>query len=791
MQCARTELHETGRETRDWALVPQTCAEGASLEAPAHSGSDGQDPVAHIDVDGVVGGVNNSSPAGAACVCAMVQNADSKGGTLSMFSPQIREILRHRCSAPGDHLHRRSWNGQEGARRADWVSIIFSASPVTLAYSKWQFRAFLVALVCVHAVLLFRPEQGLIDQFLSENRVTARHFRFEATELRAGKWEPPCQAAIGRLSLVDNGCKVEDLESSVSQQGASFHLTGRNGQAISANGFSFHTASAPSDVDYDPVGFVFSFCSDLSAGTPTACPPEKWHVVGSAECLFTWNALQCFPVNGGTFVTSEERGVEYIFNLRGPPNHSFCVISRIASQMLGVFLGLIICMTNRFHTARVVTAAIAFFLNGVSNGCVYAVSNILNSHGTHQAWTSVYPFFGSFFLMGWGVCLVFAERRIFSRVNGFPSWLEFVLISYAFIVPLDGILVYGGGQSADWWLFSIKHSANSGVVLQLTFYIFIITFKRHVWHQALVSVKPDMDQYDQEWKMIMEEAVTQEAMEKIAELMRQFEKRWVAEAGKAQVVQRLVEPPSCVSISMTPFLPVVPSRNNEVTCLDQLYLQAHLVWPLCVKLVHAWAQSPGGYLMTEHTSTLQATSTIVLSNAHTSSSHRNSMARTGGAAAEADGGVSSDVVIGKRRWDGFLSLVPVDPKCGWRGLCSWNHVKVGGQRARVKWATTKKTTRAIEKVQRVYDKHVSRLVDLVRQSIVFHTLGDLATCLDTILHDPQVPSSPACSPPPLSRQAVRWCGWLTVERAHYVRWRWAGEGAARQESLRQRLLVRL
>jgi hypothetical protein len=745
MHCARTKLHETGRAARDWALVPRACAEGASLEAPAHSGSHGQDFVSHVDIDG---GVNNLSPAGAACACAMVQNADSKGGTLSMFSPQIRAILRQRCSAPGDHLHRRSWNGQEGARRADWVSIIFSASPVTLAYSKWQFRVLLVALVCVHAVLLLRPEHGLIDQFLSENRVTARHFRFEATELRAGKGEPASKAAIGRLWLMDNGCKVEDLESSISQQGASFHLTGRNGQAISANGFAFHTASAPSDVDYDPVGFEFSFCSDLSAETPAACPSEKWHVVGSAECLFTWNALQCFPVNGGTFATSEERGVEHIFNLRAPAYHSFCVIGRIGSEMLGFLVGVLICMTNRFHTARVVAAAIIFFLNGVANGCVFAVINFLNSYGTHQAWTSIYPFFGSFFLMGWGVCLVFAEHRVFSRVNGVPSWLEFVLISYAFIVPLNGILVYGGGQSADWWLFSIKHSSNSGVVLQLTFYIFIITFKRHVWHQALVSVKPDMDQYDQEWKMMMEEAVTQGAMEKLAELTRQLEKRGVAKAGKAQVVvQRLVQSPSCVSVSMTPFLPVVPSRNNEVTCLDQLYLQAHLVWPMCVKLVHAWAQSSGGHLMTDHTSTLQATSTLVLSHAHSSSSHRNSMARTGAAAAEADGGVSSDVVIGKRGSDGSLSLVPVDPQSGWGGLCSWNHVKVGGQRARVKWAAIKNPTRAIEKVQRVYDKHVSRLVDLVRQSIVFHTLGDLATCLDAILHDPQVPSSPACSTP--------------------------------------------
>jgi len=736
MHRARANLHENGRAAHEWKLLPGACADGASLGPPAYSGNNGRDPVAHGDG-------NDSSTAGQVCTCTMVQKADSIGGVLAMFSPQIRAMLRQRCSRPGDYFHRRSWNGQEGARRADWVSIIFSSSPFTLAYSKWQFKLLVFALSCTSGTMLLRPEHGLIDQFLAENRVTGRHFRFEATELRAGKGVPASEVAIGALSLMDNGCKVSALESNVAQQGAVLHLSGRNGKAISANGFAFHTSSAPSDVDRDPVGFDFSFCSDLSAATPADCPSEKWHVVGSAECLFTVHSLQCFPVKAGKFATSLERGVEHVFDLRAPPWHNFCVIGRLGCESLGFFSSFALAAFGHLHTARVFGAIMVFLLNGVVNGVVYAVVNWMNFFGKRQALASIYPMVGG--MLGgicWGFFMLFYEHLLFSDINGLPSALEAMLATMLFIViPLEGVFV--GGQSADWWLFTAQRGAWIEVLLFLAFYIFIKTFKRLVWHQALKSVQPDMDEYNQEWKSMAAESGTQESLDKLAELTRKFEKR----AGQTQVVgQRLVEAP--ITVSLTPFctgVPAVHSRKKEVACLDQLYLQAHLVWPVCVKLVHAWAQSSGGFLMVEKTSTLQATS-IALSHVH-SPSRRNSLAKTGAAGDEADGDLGDDVVIGTRRWDGFLSLVSVEPENGWGGLCSWNHVKIGGQRARVKWAGIKKPTRAIEKVQRVYNKDVSRLIDLVRQSIVFHSLGELATCLDTILRDPQVALSRACSPP--------------------------------------------
>jgi len=736
-------LHETGCAAHECKLLSRVCAEGALLEPPTPSGRNGRDPVAHVDG-------SDSFLAGTASSCTMLQKADSMGGVLSMFSPQMRAILRQRCSRPGDYFHCRSWNGKEAAKKADWTSTIFSASPITLAYSKWKFRLFWIGIICFLAWLVLRPEFGPLSKLLSDNRVTGRIFRFEVTELRAGKGVPSSKASIGALFLMDNGCKVSALESSIAQEGSILHLTGRNGTVISANGFSFYTSSSPSDVDYDPVGFVFSFCSNLSAVTPADCPPEKWHVVGSAQCLFTWSSLQCFPVKAGKFMTSQERGAEHVFDLRSPPFHSFCVIGRLGCYIVGFSLSMLISSTGHYNTARVARAAIVYFLNGIVNGILYAFVNFLNFYGTRQAWTSIFPLAFGLVMIGWGVCLAFYEHRLFSRFNGYPSWLEFVIIWFACILPLEGILLYGGGTSSDWWFFTMANVAQAEIYVLLVFYLFIRTFKWWARRQALLSVQPDQEQYDQEWKSLLAAPGTQEALDELAELVRQFEKSGTAKAQTA--VQMLVESPS--SVSIPPFFRgalAVCLRSNKVACLDQLYLQAHLVWPVCVKLVHVWARSSGGLLMTDHTSTLQATSAIdlphALSHAHTSPSSRHSIATTGAVGAETEGDLSGDVVFGKRRWDGFLSLVSVDPQSGWGGLCSWNHVKISGQRARIKWAGIKNPTRAIEKVHRVYSKDVSRLVDVVRQTIVFDRLGELATCLRAVLHDPQVALSRARSLP--------------------------------------------
>ncbi len=56
----------------------------------------------------------------------------------------------------------------------------------------------------------------------------------------------------------------------------------------------------------------------------------------------------------------------------------------------------------------------------------------------------------------------------------------------------------------------------------------------------------------------------------------------------------------------------------------------------------------------------------------------------------------------------------------------------------IKWGCVKTVQRAQEKVQRSYGGDVSRLVDLCRQSVVFESPANVATCLATIAADPAV-----------------------------------------------------
>jgi len=56
--------------------------------------------------------------------------------------------------------------------------------------------------------------------------------------------------------------------------------------------------------------------------------------------------------------------------------------------------------------------------------------------------------------------------------------------------------------------------------------------------------------------------------------------------------------------------------------------------------------------------------------------------------------------------------------------------------SKIKWASIKRPDRSFEKVYRSYGNDVSRLVDVVRQQIILHTVDDLRECFAAIASDP-------------------------------------------------------
>jgi hypothetical protein len=313
------------------------------------------------------------------------------------------------------------------------------------------------------------------------------------------------------------------------------------------------------------------------------------------------------------------------------------------------------------------------------------------------------------------------------------------------------------------------------------FWVFIKTVRRRAERKAQLSIRNDMEHYDREWNRLLEDASTQEALKKLADLCRRhsFDKMTVPRHtvparpargsphphGVLDTSSSLPSEPQSQqrdpeALRETPSAHGVLAGATRVACLDQLYLQAHLVWPMMCALTYSWAASGEGFLHIDHASTLESVTgkNRAVAEAcagrwrvgHMVNTSSAQDAQQGSAEAAGDSSqdlhhstdrrdlIHSDVIIPERRWDGFIDMALVSWSGAWSGLCSWNGARSAGMRPRVKWAAIKRFARAIEKVQRSYNKDVSRLVDVVRQSIIFHHLPALVQCLEIILADPRV-----------------------------------------------------
>ena len=73
----------------------------------------------------------------------------------------------------------------------------------------------------------------------------------------------------------------------------------------------------------------------------------------------------------------------------------------------------------------------------------------------------------------------------------------------------------------------------------------------------------------------------------------------------------------------------------------------------------------------------------------------------------------------------------------YREVAGWEAAAEAGA-GPVKWSGVKGLRRAVEKAVRAYRNDASRLLDIVRQSLVFEDLQSLMRCLESIGFDPEV-----------------------------------------------------
>jgi len=84
------------------------------------------------------------------------------------------------------------------------------------------------------------------------------------------------------LALFRDGCPLPKHHSVVTHMGTSSYISRLKGTApFTSNGYSFNTSMK--SADWDPVGYDWAYCRDLSAQTPAECAHSDWVVVGAAQ----------------------------------------------------------------------------------------------------------------------------------------------------------------------------------------------------------------------------------------------------------------------------------------------------------------------------------------------------------------------------------------------------------------------------------------------------------------------------------------------------------------------------
>ena len=128
------------------------------------------------------------------------------------------------------------------------------------------------------------------------------------------------------------------------------------------------------------------------------------------------------------------------------------------------------------------------------------------------------------------------------------------------------------------------------------------------------------------------------------------------------------------------YVPRTIDKANPVACIDQLFMQAVVANTLLVRKVKIWAEKANGCFRISE-------------------------------GCREEGGEGSN-------------------------FCYWRDAMHDPDKIlQIKWPPLKQHRRTVEKLMRVYNNDVSRLVDVSRQSIVFDTFTDLTMCLGEIVTD--------------------------------------------------------
>mmetsp|Transcript_74915 Transcript_74915/g.200976 ORF Transcript_74915/g.200976 Transcript_74915/m.200976 type:complete len:564 (-) Transcript_74915:54-1745(-) len=232
----------------------------------------------------------------------------------------------------------------------------------------------------------------------------------------------------------------------------------------------------------------------------------------------------------------------------------------------------------------------------------------------------------------------------------------------------------------------------------------LLICRHYVLRRARALVKGDWNRYNDLWnslsapgqpteQMLRELTAVASTIPKAPpDLIRQFQR---------QRLDSLEWP--CSASSARAFV-AGPNPSDPVRSLDQLFLQAYVLHPILLTKVKCWAAASEGCFLR------LPDSRSSISSLEDSSSAVAPGVGHPGAPPRREGGRKRYV-----RWSEALE----EP---WR----------------IKWGKIKSLSRSIEKVSRVYHQDASRLIDLVRQTVIYREVCDLKAGLAAMQRDPDV-----------------------------------------------------
>eukprot|EP00960_Hanusia_phi_P077632 768720-Hanusia_phi.AAC.1 len=414
--------------------------------------------------------------------------------------------------------------------------------------------------------------------------------------------------------------------------------------------------------------------SSVPSEAPWSLPSSAWELYGGPECHWKMYSARCHPVARKEYNTSRTRNYTHMFDHRSPWFHT--LHGPVTFAISSHFT-----LTALMGWMKKPVAAKFFWVSGyLVLGGIILFKALMHSCFTSLA-SSFYWWVSGSSIIGIAVTSWFKERYVMHFLVFHACLTSFAINLYSWLYLGLGLKI---PDTAPFLIFSV---------------LVWVVYNKIILYRAWQEIAEDWKHYDALTTRLMNDPDDSQSIESISELSKSLG------AGRLlsqyQAISRyrrgsrfsfksagfVVRYPGILGalgnmmISMKfPFGSEKRVRPRQIKCFDQLYMQAYLLEPLFLDKIKRLAEQA----------------------------------------------------------EGFFLVVDETSETG-HSMMRWSECKIDeASQDKVRFAKLKSIDRCVEKISRAYAGDVSRLFDIVRQSIVFENLSSLQRCLEMIAEDSEL-----------------------------------------------------